>query len=149
MGDDDDKVVPLRKPKIIGEAGGLVDRSTVTLVVTGDALVPADVTAMMGVEPTDAAERGSRHGPRSPPRKRGVWMYRIEGRQGEDPDKLIRALLLRFSVPNATSAELSRRYNVAIWVGLFLDAWNRGFSMSPTTRLIAATGASVEFDIYS
>jgi hypothetical protein len=149
MPDDDSKVRQLPARSIIGVAGGLVDRSTVTLVLTGEMLVPADVTAMLGVEPTDAWERGSRQGPRSPPRKHGGWLYRIEGREGQDPDQLVRALLLRFPEPTEIWVELSRRYTVAIWVGLFAKNWNRGFSMSPTTvRMIAATAAAVELDLY-
>ena len=43
----DDKVVPIRRPKIIAEVGGTVDESTVTLCVYGDDLDPEAVTKLL------------------------------------------------------------------------------------------------------
>jgi hypothetical protein len=46
--------------------------------------------------------------------------------------------------------ELSKRWRVSIWLGLFLTQWNRGFELeAPLLERVARMHASLSFDIYA
>jgi len=49
-----DDITPIRKPEIIGESGGLVDESTLTLGIHGDDLDLEEVSRLMGCAPSSA-----------------------------------------------------------------------------------------------
>jgi hypothetical protein len=148
-GDEDDKVVPLHQSKVLLEVGGLVDQSSVTLCVYGESLRPSEVTALLRVEPTDSFERGYKKKPSSRPMPHGAWFFEARGSAPQGPDELARTVLLRFSVPPKTWAELNARYDVQIRIALHVEGWNKGFEFSSqTARLMAATRAKVGFDLY-
>jgi hypothetical protein len=148
MTEDDDIIqFPVR---IIGEAGGVVDDSSATLCVYGDDLEPAEVSALLGLEPTDAHRKGHRHGPRSPPARQGAWLLSVRGRAPQEPSHRLRELLARLPNDPAVWSELRSRYTARIFVGVFMEAWNCGFDL-PAELMghLARTGLVVEFDIYA
>jgi hypothetical protein len=148
--DGDGKVHPLRANHVVAEVGGLPDECSVSLCLYGEDLRPNEVTALLGVEPTDSFERGYRRKPHSRPMHHGGWFFQARGQPPQGPDDLARSVLTRFSVPPETWAAARQRYKVELRVGVHVAAgWNKGFSLTPTTlNLIAMTGAEVGFDLY-
>ena len=69
-----DDITPIRKPEIVGEAGGLVDESRLTLGIHGEDLDPDEISRLLGCAPTSCHRRGDarRSGP---PWARGGGYY--------------------------------------------------------------------------
>jgi hypothetical protein len=91
-----DDIIPIRKPEIVGEAGGLVDESRLTLAIYGDELDPDEISRLLGCAPTRARRRGDarRSGP---PWPQGAWLFSVEGKSPTGPDvkPLQRGLMVR------------------------------------------------------
>ena len=58
---------------VVAEVGGAVDEFSVTLAIYGDDLDPADVSAVCGLEPSDAHRRADRKNPQAVPYSCGGW----------------------------------------------------------------------------
>jgi hypothetical protein len=126
--------------------GGLVDETDVCLAVYGDDLEPADVTRLLGVEPSRSRRRGdSRRS--GPPWPNGAWFLAVRGRG--DPEALTNELLDKLPTEEGTWRELGARFTVQLRFGLFMERWNRGLEFSPELLArMARLNAKVIFDIY-
>ncbi|SRR6266540_1138132 len=145
MGD----VTPIRKPEVIGEAGGLVDKSSLTLGIHGDDLDPDEVSRLIGCAPTSAHRRGE---PRrsGPPWPRDAWLLSVEGQSPTGPEELVHLLLGPLPADEAFWSEVRRRFRVQLMFGIFTERWNRGFELSAeAVRRINVLGAGVGVDIYA
>jgi Domain of unknown function (DUF4279) len=146
---DDEKIIPLRQPVVVGEAGGIVDASKVTLALYADALDPAAVSGLLGTEPTYAHRRGERRSAMSPPHKQGAWVLTVEGASPTGPDELMKSLLDRVPADREFWDRLRSDYTVKFVVAVFQKLWNRGFELqAETVALISRTGAPIEFEVY-
>jgi hypothetical protein len=74
-----DDITPIQQPEIIGEAGGLVDESRLTLGVHGDDLDPDEISRLLGCAPTSSPRRDDarRSGP---PWPKGGWLLSVEAK---------------------------------------------------------------------
>jgi hypothetical protein len=143
-----DDITPIRKPEIIGEAGGLVDESRLTLGVHGEDLDPDEISRLLGCAPTSSHRRGDarRSGP---PSTKGGWLLTVEAKSPTGPDELVHLLLERLPTEQAVWADLRRRFQVQLSFGIFTGRWNRGFELTgDAVRRIEVLGAGVGFDIY-
>jgi len=143
-----DDITPIRKPEIIGEAGGLVDESRLTLGVHGEDLDPDEISRLLGCAPTSSHRRGDarRSGP---PSMKGGWLLTVEAKSPTGPDELVHLLLERLPTEQAVWADLRRRFQVQLSFGIFTGRWNRGFELTgDAVRRIEVLGAGVGFDIY-
>jgi hypothetical protein len=146
--DGDDKVVRLPS-RIIAEVGGHPDEFAFSLAVYGEDLRPGDVSALLGVEPAKSFERGYRVKPHSRPMRHGAWFLQARGAPPQRPDDVARSVLMKLPASPEIWTELGKRFELQIHIAVHTAGWNRGFSFSPsTTRLMAATGATVHFDLY-
>lgn len=93
-----DDITPSRKPEIIGEAGGLVDGSRLTLGIHGDDLDPDEISRMLGCAPTSAHRRGDPRRP-GPPWPSGAWLLSVEAKSPTGPEELVDLLLARLLRP--------------------------------------------------
>lgn len=136
---------------IIGEVGGLVDESRVTLVVYCADSNPAEVSDLLAVAPSRSHRQGDRAGPRSPPFKTGAWFLEQHGQAPVGPDKLLRRLLAQLPDPSAPVwAQLHERFEPHLLFGLFSSQWNRGFTISSECAAkLGLLGLRLEFDIYA
>ena len=134
------------------EAGGDPDEIHVTLSVSGDCLVPDDITRLLGTTPTFAApkrqERASSGG-KMVVQRTGGWLYELphstEWLLGDAIDTLLRA----FPADPTIWERLRTKYAVTCRVGLHLSAWNRGAEVSAEViRQLAERGMSLDLDIY-
>lgn len=146
----DDNIIPFRRPTIIGEAGGLVDRASVTLGIHGETLDPEEISALLSCKPTTSHRRGDQRGHNAPPWPKGAWLLSVDGEAPTEPEELLRALLARLPDDPSVWTGLRQRFSLRLGFGLFLDAWNRGFELSPTAlERVARMGAPLGFDIYA
>jgi len=148
MSDDDNTIqFPVR---VIGEAGGIVDESRATLCIYGDDLDPAEVSAVLQVEPTRAHRKGDRRHPQSPAARKGAWLLSVEARAPEGPSDCLQELLAKVSPDPATWAKLHSEYEIRVSVGIFIEAWNRGFELpARVLEALALRSLNLDFDIYA
>src|SRR5262245_20987971 len=113
----------LRKPAVLEEVGGLPDEVRVWLALYSDDLDPEDVTRRMGSAPTDAHKKGDRKGERSPPFRRGAWLFTVEGKAPTGPEELADQLLRRFPSDDEFWRQLRCDYEVRISFGIHTNGW--------------------------
>jgi hypothetical protein len=144
------KVTQLKPPRVLAELGGPVDESSATLAVYGQDLEPHDVTALIGVEPSDSFRRGFKRGPRSPAMAHGAWFLEVRGVAPDGPAVQLETLLSKLPESTHVWQQLHERYTVQLRLALHVQGWNKGFSLSKQlTARLAVLGVDLEFDLYA
>jgi hypothetical protein len=136
--------------------GGLIDRASVSLCVYGDNLIPEAVSKALGIAPTRAHRKGepmksrSPHAPRDAAHRTGAWILKVRGKAPQEPEELTAGLLDQLPDDNTVWDEIAARHDIWLSYGLHMDAWNRGFALSPEmVSRIARMHARMNFDIYA
>ena len=146
----DDNVIPIRSPKIIAEVGGPIDKTRVTLGIHGNDLDPDEISSLLRCLPTRAHRRGDPRPRNAPPWPAGAWLLSLEGVAPTEPEELLNALLAKVPADPSIWNGLRQRFTVRLGFGLFLNAWNRGFDLSPAVlQRLAEVGATLGFDVYA
>jgi len=147
---DNDNVVPIRPEKIIAWAGGVIDRTRVTMGIYGEDLDPAEISVLLKCKPSSSHRRGDSRRGNAGLHQKGAWLLSVEGEAPHEPEELLKLLLAQLPRDPSIWVELNQRFAVHLGFGLFLDSWNRGFDLSPTVvERVASIGATLGFDIYS
>ncbi len=148
-------VVPLhglRAGEPVLEAGGLVEKTKVSLALFGDALDPPEITRMIGREPSHAHRRGEPGpGPQYKiPYSSGAWLLSVEVVRPEGPDDATERLLDLLPSDERLWKDLSARYDLSFSYGVFFRGWNRGFTLSPRVlQRLVTYRARLDFDLYA
>lgn len=132
--------------------GGEVDRVELSLRVRGQGLNPAEVTALLRIEPTFAARMGDsvRRGSAMVKQPIGIWTYDLPTSTEWLLDDAITTLLARMPSEPTVWGQLSARYSVDIFCGLFLASMNRGTKLSAATmQELASRKIDMGLDIYA
>lgn len=135
--------------------GGPIEWFSAALNISGDDLIPEQVTALLGAAPTRSQTKGVpllrddgsfRYTPQS-----GRWIRELKPRQTDEWDitevvyLLFEGLSQDLAIWNAVGALAILRVSL----GLSLPASNREFQLDPPVfRFLADRGVSVWFDIY-
>jgi hypothetical protein len=130
--------------------GGPVDEASVTLRFFGDDLEPAEITRLLGCEPSEAARTGEnlRRSNGTFTVRQGFWRLRSERSETDIADQLL-ALLARLSSDLSVWRELTDRYRADLFCGLFLSTRNRGIEFSPELlQRVSERQLTLGFDIY-
>lgn len=139
--------------QVVAEVGGDVDEVHVTLVFCGDDLDPEEISRLLGCRPTSSRSKGElRTGLTAiaGPWPTGAWILSVEGKAPQTASELLTELLRNLPDDETLWLELSRRWRVSIWLGLFLKQWNRGFELEASLiERIARMHATLSFDIYA
>lgn len=144
-----DDITPIWKLELIGEAGGLVDQSRLTLAIHGEDLDPDEISRLLGCAPTSAHRRGDSRR-LGPPWAKGAWLLSVEGKSPTGPEELVHLLFARLPTDEVLWSGLRRRFRLQLMFGIFTERWNRGFELSPeAVRRIVSIGAGVGLDIYA
>jgi hypothetical protein len=148
-----DDVTPNHQPEtfgeIIGEIGGLVDTSRLTLGIYGEGLDPDEISRLLGCAPSTAHRRGDAPR-RGPPYAEGAWLLSVEGQSPTGPEELVHLLLASLPADDGLWADLRSKFRLRLGFGIFTEGWNRGFVLSAeAVRRINALGAGLGFDIYA
>lgn len=116
---------------------------------------PDVITELLHCAPTRAERKGvpvfGRDGSERIP-KRGYWAVELSSPQSGDWDveEVIKGMLAKLPADAELWAELNRTCKVDLYCGLFMEAANRGFSLSPSTcQMLADRHLEIGFDIYA
>src|SRR5262245_58477049 len=118
-------------------AGGPVDRCDVGLRVIGEEVAPDEITSLLGCPPTFSRVKGSPihdgEGRVRGTARKGGWHLSLTFEEAGESDlgRLILRLLGRLTSDMTIWKDLGRRFQLDIFCGLFMESWNRGFSLSP------------------
>ncbi|WP_158913398.1 DUF4279 domain-containing protein [Caulobacter sp. S45] len=129
-----------------------ISRTVDALRLFGDDLIPAEISSLLGSEPTAYSTKGGVRSP-SPGKdvvaKTGSWRLRVEDRSPGDLDGQIRELLSQLTSDLFVWQDLSRRYRCDIFCGLFMEKGNEGDELQPDTMVMIGTRElCLGFDIY-
>ena len=73
----------------------------------------------------------------------------MESDRGDEVEQGVMALLKKLPSNLQLWGELTHRYNIDIYCGLFLKTSNRGFGLSPQlSRMLADRNIGIGFDLY-
>ena len=146
-----DRYPPRDAPAGTVWSGGPVDEAKVTLRVYGDEIDPLEVTRLLGCSPSQSARTGetiTNSSGITRTVREGFWRL-SSGRSDLDIEDQVTILLTQLTSDLTVWRDLTRRFRVDLFCGLFLNASNRGFDFGPSVlRQLADRGISIGFDIY-
>jgi hypothetical protein len=128
-------------------------RSAATLRIVGDDLIPAEVSSMLGCDPTVAQRKGEvligkKTGIERIART-GVWRLQSADQEPEDLNGQIEEILNRATGDIGTWRALTLRFRVDLFCGLFLGGENEGLAISPSVLFaLGQRGIELALDVY-
>jgi hypothetical protein len=128
-----------------------LNRSKASLRIFGDSLIPAEVTRLLGCEPSQASRKGDLTPRSSGVRvaKHGSWHLQAPDTEPEGLDGQVAWILGQLTSNLDVWAALGKEFNIDMFCGLFMESWNEGFSLSPATMAaLSSRGIKIDFDIY-
>ncbi|HLF77099.1 MAG TPA: DUF4279 domain-containing protein [Dehalococcoidia bacterium] len=132
------------------EIGGKVDEFHVSLCLDGEDLDPEEITRLLGTTPDDSHKKGDqRYSWRTNLRwTSGHWSIDVRSGAPDEIGNAIADVLDRIAHPGALP-DLAAHYKPTLRIGIFLEAENRGFDLSPSlVERIGSYGLALDFDIY-
>jgi hypothetical protein len=130
-----------------------ISRTKATLRIAGDALMPEEVSKMLGVAPTSAQRKGQDlRGASGVSRiaKFGMWRFQAAEASPGDLDAQVQEILGQLTDDMAIWDRISALYDVDLFCGWFMKAENEGMEISANTlRALGARGIELSLDIYS
>ncbi len=119
----------------------------------GDDLVPDEISDLLGCKPSREQTKGEELVAPKSGRTRiarfGMWRLIADKREPEDLDGQVSELLNKLSDDLAVWADLSSRFKIDLFVGLFMNVTNEGCSVSPETlRKLGERGIELCLDVY-
>jgi hypothetical protein len=101
-----------------------IHKTVVTLRITGDDLVPDDISKLLGAPPSRAYARGQElvdiHGVVRRTAKCGKWSLQATDRSPGDLDGQIRELLDQLTDDLSIWAGINQEYEIDLFCGLFM-----------------------------
>jgi hypothetical protein len=131
---------------------GAIDHSVAALRFFGDDLIPDDITALLGGQPTEACIKGQEIVGQSTTKvriaKTGSWRLRAAHREPEDLEAQIFEILDQLTQDLGVWKSLSA-YKPDMFCGIFMGSSNDGLPLSARALLaLGQRGISLELDIY-
>ena len=131
-----------------------LETSVVTLRVSGDSLVPSEITRLLGALATSVQTKGDEIvGQRTGKRriaKSGMWSLCAADREPEDMDAQIQELLSQLTTDLDVWREIAAKYQIDLFCGLFMETRNDGLSLSPDSLLaLGERKIELQLDIYA
>ena len=126
-------------------------RAVASLRITGEELIPGDVSDLLGCEPTQGWAKGdtlsSSHGTRTA--HFGMWMLQADETEPADLDAQVVAILSHLTSTDSVWAKLCAQYNVDLFCGWFMEYGNEGVSIAPETMsALGMRGIVLDIDLY-
>ncbi|OYU15588.1 MAG: hypothetical protein CFE37_05325 [Alphaproteobacteria bacterium PA4] len=118
----------------------------------GDDLVPEEISAALGAEPTFGLRKGAFWRTATGEEKlarQGSWRIKAECCQPGNLDGQINSLLDKLSGDLYAWRTYSTLYRGRAFCGLFLEGWNEGLTLQPETLVrLGERGLCIDFEIY-
>ena len=131
---------------------GPVQKSVATLRISGDDVIPAELTKLLGHAPSAAQEKGElirRTGAERIARI-GMWRLISAEREPEELDEQIGELLNKLTDDMEVWRDLAGKYRIDLFCGLFMGSGNEGLSVSLSSLLaLGQRGIELALDIYA
>jgi len=133
---------------------GELSESNACLRIFGDDLIPDAITALLGSEPTGSDKKGQ---PKRRPylmgkvilSKYGSWRLDSKRRRPGNLDSQIKEILQKLTNDLTVWHELTEKYKVDMFCGLWLETYNEGISLSTETlKSLSERHIFIDFDIY-
>lgn len=133
--------------------GGPAHAVSVGLRVFGDDLLPDEITKLLGSNPTFAHKKGDviLNAGQQRIATTGSWLLTRKRVANGDLEQEIKAILDLLTDDHQVWAELTSRFQVDLFCGVFFEAENSngGFSLSPdVTKALAERNLRISFDLY-
>ena len=131
-----------------------IEQSIVTLRISGDALVPSEITALLGAPPTEAETKGDEIIGRKTGRRRvaksGMWRLSAADREPEDMNAQIQELLGQLTPDLSVWKRIAERYELDLFCGLFMGDTNDGITLSAASlTALGQRHIELQLDIYA
>jgi hypothetical protein len=127
--------------------------SDVALRISGDDLVPDEITAKLGASPTHSHIKGEKGknivGPKIGDERvasSGRWTLQAADREPEDIDGQVREILNQMTSDLSVWKLITQKYRVDLFCGLFLSDTDGGLTLSPES-LVALGERGIEFGL--
>lgn len=128
-----------------------LERTAAAIRIFGDDLDPDEVTALLGVAPTEAYRKGEPFSqrPGSGLRPKSSWHLGGVDASPGDLDRQIADLLARTTDDPAIWLDINARHQADVFVGLFMGSANDMFALeAETLAALARRGMTLVFDVY-
>ncbi len=131
----------------------VLQKSVVTLRISGDTLHPTEISNLLGASPAHAAAKGDEIiGEQTGTRrvaKIGMWQLRAADREPEDLDGQIQELLSQVTSDLTVWQQIATRYQIDLFCGLFMGDTNDGLILSPASLVaLGQRHIELQLDIY-
>ena len=131
-----------------------VQKSSVTLRIGGDDLVPHEITKLLGAQPTAAQTKGDKIVGHKTGHvriaKMGVWRLEAKDREPEDMDGQVQELLGQVTGDLTIWKSIGEKYQIDLFCGIFLGGSNEGMTISAAClAALGERGIEMGLDIYS
>ena len=131
-----------------------INRSYATLRISGDDLVPSEISSILGYETSLIQSKGQvfvgKKSGRERVAKSGMWRVQATNCEPEDLDFQISEIINRLSSDLNAWKSLANRFDIDLFCGLFMEVSNEGMEISPCSlNLLAERGIMLGFDIYA
>lgn len=128
-------------------------KSAVTLRISGDDLIPEEITRLLGVSPSQAQTKGDKIIGKKTGNVRiakcGMWRLCASDREPEDMDGQIQEILSQATDDLAVWQSLTKKYQADLFCGLFMRVGNEGLTISSESlAALGARGIEMGLDIY-
>lgn len=130
-----------------------LERAVATLRISGDDLIPDEISQLLGASPTRAHRKDEAIPSRTSGRTRiarfGGWALHATETAPEDLDAQVTELLGRLNPDLSVWRALSTRFHIDLFCGWFMGGWNEGIEISPATLLaLGERGILLGIDVY-
>ena len=130
-----------------------LQRTVVSLRISGDSLVPDEITRILGFSPTHAQTKGESIVGKKTGKvctaKFGMWQLKVAATEPENLDAQIEEILGKLSGDLDVWSKIGMQFDVDIFCGLFMGGSNEGLSLSPRTLAnLGQRGIELGLDIY-
>ncbi|WP_215226690.1 DUF4279 domain-containing protein [Echinicola shivajiensis] len=146
------KPIDLEEVEPIAEIGGTFEEFSVGLNFYSEKLDKAEITRLIGAEPTKSWNPGESHPIGNSKKTRitdwGKW-YLISKRDNTDLNIKLKELLGSLTSDLEKWKLLTSKYDAWIDVAGYMENWNRGFTLqSEVMKMLSDRNLEIIFDIY-
>jgi hypothetical protein len=134
---------------------GPIRKSRATLRISGDDLVPDEITRILGSPPTRARPKGGVWVSAKTDREftakahTGQWHLEASDREPGDLDSQVQELLGKLAQDIEVWPTLARRFKMDLFCGIFLKSQNEGATLSSDTlAALGNRGIELSLDVY-
>jgi Domain of unknown function (DUF4279) len=129
-----------------------LQRAVATLRIAGDDLVPAEISMLLGTEPTRSKEKGKEWLTPLGETKiatTGQWHLYATDTEPENLDDQVAELLGKLTSDLVVWSNLSTRFKIDLFCGWFMREGNEGVEISPVTlKALGERGILLGIDLY-